>query len=266
MLKIVLCLFIGLLLLTAYVKYIEGRGIYFPIKEVEFTPQMVNLAFEDVYFNTADGLRLNGWFLGQGASGYTVLFLHGNAGNIGHRLDKIVLLRNMPLKVFIIDYRGYGRSQGKISEKGAYRDAQAAYMYLVQKRKISPERIILYGESLGTAVAINLAAEKRTGALIIEGGFSRGRDMAKQLYPFLPAFLFANTYDSLSKIEKINAPKLFLHSESDEVVPFKLARRLYDRAREPKQMIKLKGGHNSLFIDDQERYTAAIKGFIQDLK
>ncbi|MFC1699750.1 alpha/beta hydrolase, partial [Candidatus Omnitrophota bacterium] len=190
------------------------------------------------------------------------LFCHGNAGNIGHRLEKALLLRKLKLNIFLIDYRGYGNSAGRPSEAGLYLDAQAGYDYLVNQLGVSPDRLILYGESLGSAAIIDLAAKSEVAGLIVEGGFTRGRDMAKRIYPFLPAFLFANSFDSLSKVDQISAPKLFIHSRNDEIVSFKLAQRLYQAAAGPKQFQELIGPHNSAFYDSKDKYIASLESFI----
>jgi fermentation-respiration switch protein FrsA (DUF1100 family) len=261
-----LLILLGFFLIFAYIKYIERKGIYYPTKKIDLTPASLGLKYENVFFKTTDGLKLNGWFIPAEASRGTLLFCHGNAGNIGHRLDKIILFHNLHLNTFIIDYRGYGRSEGGPSENGIYLDAEAAYNYLVNKRNIKPEQIILYGESLGCGVIIDLAARKRVGALIAEGAFSRGKDMAKRIYPFLPSFLFSNSFDCLTKIKKIAAPKLFMHSRDDEVVPYSLARRLYNAADEPKYFAELRGDHNNAFLDSQEIYISSISSFIERLR
>ncbi len=253
------------LLFFGYAKYIESRGMYFPIKEIEHTPEILGLPFEDVYINAEDGVRINGWFIPGSKAKYTLLFCHGNAGNIGHRLEKLMLLHKIKLNLFIIDYRGYGRSKGTPSEKGIYLDTKAAYDYLVDKRKIKPEQIILYGESLGSAAIIHLAAEQKVGGLIVEGGFTRGRDLARILYPLLPTAFFSDSFDSLAKIKKIDAAKLFIHSKDDEIVPFSLAQQLYAAAGGPKRFAELRGGHNSTFLDSKEKYISSITSFIQSL-
>ncbi|MBN3038554.1 MAG: alpha/beta hydrolase [Candidatus Omnitrophica bacterium] len=263
MAKVAVYFLLGIALLFGYIKYIESKAIYLPTKGVDYYPDLAGLAFEDIDVITEDGLRINGWFVPGKDTKYTVLFCHGNGGNIGHRMEKLVYFYNLGLSSFIIDYRGYGKSQGSPSEKGLYADARAAYDYLLRKRKIPAEAIILYGESLGSAVVIHLAAEEKVGGLIIEGGFSRGRDMAKAIYPFLPSFLFADSFDSLAKIGKVKAPKLFMHSKDDEVVPFILAKKLYDAADNPKHFAQLRGGHNSVLYDSQESYLSVIKSFIE---
>lgn len=252
-------------LIIGYVKYIESQGIFFPVREIEFSPDFMNLSFEDVYIKTEDNIKINSWFIPSSNAKYTILFCHGNAGNLTDRLDKINLLYGLGLNIFIIDYRGFGRSQGRPSENGLYLDAKAAYAYLVNHRNISPEQIILYGESLGTAVVINLASEVKIRALMVEGAFSRGKDMAKKIYPFLPSFLFSNKFDSLTKIKKVEAPKLFIHSRNDEIVSFSLAKKLYDTAPEPKHFVEITGGHNTAFLDSKERYISSIASFIGQL-
>jgi fermentation-respiration switch protein FrsA (DUF1100 family) len=265
MARIIYLTLLGAVLLMLYIKHIESRALFFPEKEIEFFPSQVNLPFEDVVFNTPDGIKLNGWFIPQPNAPYTLLFFHGNAGNIGHRLDKLLTLLPTGANIFIIDYRGFGKSEGKISEKGLYLDAQAAYDYLVEARQIPAVQIILYGESLGTAAVIELAAKVKVKAIILEGGFSKGRDMAGRMYPFIPNLLFSDSYNSLERIKRIGVPKLFIHSRDDEIVPFELARKLYEASPEPKKFVEINGGHNSAFMDSKEKYIAAIDLFIRNL-
>ena len=266
MLKGIIYIFIGLALIFGYIKYMESRGIFFPLRNVEATPSFLHIPFEDVYIKTEDNIKINGWFIPKEGAKDTILFCHGNAGNIGNRLEKIIFLQEADVNIFIIDYRGYGKSQGRPTEEGLYLDAAAAYNYLVNTREIKAENIILYGESIGTAVIINLASREKIAGLIAEGAFSTGRDMGKQIYPFLPAFIFSNKFDSLSKIKDVNEPKLFIHSRDDEIVPFGLVKKLFDAAGEPKQLKEIKGSHNSCFLDCREATLACIKSFIEQLQ
>lgn len=261
-LGLVVCFALG------YVKLIERYQVFFPSKEVDFHPALIDLSFEDIYIKTEDRLTLNGWFIPSSSAKYTLLFLHGNGGNIGHRLEKLRLILRAynQLNILIIDYRGYGRSQGHPSERGIYLDAQAAYDYLLSQRNINPEEIILYGESLGTTVAIDLASKSKVKALILEGGFSSGQDMAKILYPFLPGFLFTGKFDSLRKITKTSVDKLFIHGIDDQVVPFSLGKKLYQAATGNKQLVELSGGHNSIFMDSQDKYLSSITTFIKGFR
>jgi fermentation-respiration switch protein FrsA (DUF1100 family) len=235
------------------------------MKGIEFYPSSFNIPFEDVYIKTRDGLTINGWFIPHSNARYTLLFCHGNAGNISHRMEKLQLLSNIGINIFIIDYRSYGKSEGRPSEKGFYLDADAAYRYLVNKRRITPQQIILYGESLGGAVAIDLAAKAKVKAIIIEGGFSDEGDMARTIYPFMPTFVLSNKFDSLGKIKKVKAAKLFIHSLDDEIVPFELGYRLYRAAGEPKEFVKIRGGHNNAFLNSEEKYISSISSFLLTL-
>lgn len=254
-----------LIFLITYIKYVEYRGLYYPAREIEFYPDTIGLKFEDIYITTEDGIKINGWFIWNPESRYTLLFCHGNAGNIGNRIDKINLLSGINLNIFIIDYRGFGKSEGRLHEKGLYLDAEASYDYLLNSRNIKQEQIIIYGESLGSAVAIDLASKRSPKALIVEGSFSSGREMAKKIYPILPGFLFSNSFNSINKIKKIDCPKLFIHSKEDEVVPFKLAEKLYREAKLPKEFIELEGQHNDAFLNDKEKYITSIASFIDKL-
>ena len=263
--RITLYIVTAIVLLVIYVKYLENHSIFFPTKNIELNPESINLPFEDIFLETKDNIKINGWFIPYNNAKYTVLFCHGNAGNIADRLDKISLFHGLGVNIFIIDYRGYGRSQGKPSENGFYLDAKAGYDYLVNRRYIKPSHIILYGESLGGAVAIDLASKVEIGGLIAEGTFSTVRDMAKKFYPFLPSFLFSNKFDSLTKIKAVYAPKLFIHSKDDEIVPFTLAKKLYHAAGEPKQFVEIIGEHNTAFLDSGQAFLSKINSFIKGL-
>ena len=246
-------------------RYVERHNLYFPMKELEGDPGLIGLPFEEAYFETSDNVRLYGWFLPASGAKYTVIFCHGNAGNISHRLEKIAILHNLGLSVFIFDYRGYGKSEGAPSEQGLYRDADAACAYLVERRGIPEGRIILYGESLGGGVAIHAAQNRGLKAVITEEAFSSVRDMAGLVYPFIPRFMVANKFDSLSKIKNVTCPKLIIHSTNDEIVPFSLGERLYNAASPPKKLHKIRGSHNTAFLDSEEEYKEGLKSFLSNL-
>lgn len=248
-----------LLLLGCY----ERRMIYFPARDIERTPADLGLAFEDVRLTTADGEQIHGWYIPAGSSSkLSVLLLHGNAGNISHRFEKLAVFRALGADVLIIDYRGYGRSSGSPDEKGTYRDADAAYDYLAATRGIDPKRIVLYGESLGAAVAVDLAARKPVGGLALESVFSSAVEVAQELFPFLPArLLVRNRYESVKKISAVRAPVLILHSRDDEFFRWHHAQRLYDAATGPKTLVELRGGHNDAFLVSRTRYAAALEAF-----
>lgn len=265
MIKNIVYLFIILGFLVLYMRYFEYKSLYFPTKDIEVTPDYLGLKYEDIYFNAQDGTRLNAWFIPAEDSNFTVLFCHGNGGNISHRIEKIALLRKLGLDVLVFDYRGYGRSSGRPGEKGLYADAEAAYNFLVSEKKIPAEKIVLYGESLGGAVAIDLTAKRKAKALITECTFTSTKDMAREIYPFLPSFLISSQFDSTEKIKKINIPKLFIHSQGDEIVPFRQSTKLFDLAPEPKIRLKLIGSHNTCYIDSKDLYISGIGGFLKRL-
>lgn len=252
---IITCFFI-------YIRYIERRSIYFPMKKIETTPSVIGLSFEEVNFKTPDELLLNGWFIPCKDAKDTILFCHGNAGNISHRLEKIAIFYNMGLNIFIFDYRGYGKSQGSPSEKGLYEDVEAAYQYLISSSGVSPDNIIAYGESIGGAVVIDLASKQKVKALITEETFSSVKDMVRIIYPFLPYFILQSRFDSVSKIKEIKVPKLIIHSIDDDIVPFRLGEKLFHAASPPKEFLKLRGGHNTAFIDSEELFSAGISSFL----
>ncbi|MBU0759413.1 MAG: alpha/beta hydrolase [Candidatus Omnitrophica bacterium] len=255
---------IGIVFILAYLRYFEYRSLYFPTKDIEITPESAGLKYEDVYFMTRDNVKLNAWFVPSEGASFTLLFCHGNGGNINHRIEKISLLHSLGLNVFIFDYRGYGRSSGRPSEKGLYADAGAAYEYLTSQKKIPQDNIILYGESLGGAVAVDLASRKKTRALIIESTFTSTRDVAKVVYPFLPTFFISAGFDSTEKIKKIDIPKLIIHSRSDEIIPFNQSERLFKLAAQPKAHLKLVGGHNTCHVDSRDTYITGIGNFLKD--
>lgn len=257
-------LFIILGLTVLYFRHLERRAIFHPEKEIEYSPGELGLDFEDVFFKTNDGLNLNGWFLFCPGAKYTLLYCHGNAGNISHRIESVSFFHALGLNVFIFDYRGYGRSQGRPDEKGLYLDAQSAYNYLLS-RGIRPEQIIGFGKSLGGAVIIDLAAKNKLAGLIVSGTFSSAKDMAKTVYPFLPYWVFSSRIDSLSKIKTLTIPKLIIHSIDDEMVPYKLGEKLYAAAAEPKEFAQIHGDHNNCFLDSAPILKEKITGFLTRL-
>jgi len=259
-----LLLFLILGAFFVFLRYFERSSIFYPGKVIEFLPQEVGLDFEDVFFRTSDNLKLNGWFVPCAGAKFTLLFCHGNAGNISHRLEKIKFFQRLGCNVFIFDYRGYGLSQGSPSEKGLYLDTQAAYAYLLS-RPVQENQIIGYGESLGSAAIIDLAQRHQLAALIIEGAFSSAKDMSKNIYPFLPYWIFSVRFDSQTKIKSIVAPKIIIHSLNDEIVPYALARRLYEAAALPKEFLQIRGGHNSCFYDSEPLLKEKIADFLGGL-
>jgi fermentation-respiration switch protein FrsA (DUF1100 family) len=259
-----LVLFSLLIIFILYLKYYEKKGIYFPIRKIDSTPREIGLEFEDVYFFSSDGIKLNGWYIPAKESRTTVLFCHGNAGNISHRIEIIDLFCKLGLNVFIFDYRGYGGSQGSPSEEGLYIDAQAAYKYLIDTRNLDEGSIVVYGKSMGANVAVELCSKVKPGALISESAFTSASDMGKKLFPFLPIrWLITIKYDALSKIKDMTIPKLIIHSEDDEIIPFQQGRKLFEAAPEPKEFYPMRGGHNEAIFQAKEDFVNKIDAFLK---
>lgn len=243
----------------------QSHLVYFPTRELIADPSAIGVSYEEVGIETQDGLRLHGWFIPAREARATLLFLHGNAGNISHRLDSLRIFHGLGLEVLIVDYRGYGRSEGRPSEEGTYHDARAAWRYLVDERGVAPERIVLFGRSIGAAIATALAVERRPGALILESGFTSIPDLAGDLYPWLPARWLARLhYDTRARLPEIAAPALIVHSRDDEIIRFAHAEALYAAAREPKALLVLRGTHNTGFLESEQRYVDGLAAFLSE--
>jgi fermentation-respiration switch protein FrsA (DUF1100 family) len=244
----------------------QKRLTFFPERRLVATPLDIGLSFEDVAVVADDGVRLHGWFVPHRESRGVVLFCHGNAGNISQRLDTLRFWYDLGLSILAFDYRGYGRSAGDISEAGTRLDARAMWRYLTETRGYAPETIVLFGRSLGAAVAIELGASVQCAGLVAESGFTTVADMARRAYPWLPVrLLMRMQFDSRARVREIAAPKLFIHSSNDEVVPFSMGRELFDAAREPKQFLTIQGAHNIGWLDSGARYTDAVRAFVASL-
>jgi pimeloyl-ACP methyl ester carboxylesterase len=241
--------------------WVESRMIYYPTRPLEALPSGRGWAYEDVELRTSDGVRIHGWFVpAPERAGPTLLLLHGNAGNISHRFEKLAILRDIGVDVLIIDYRGYGKSEGKPSERGLYRDAEAAYDYLTRQRGLDPDRVWLYGESLGSAVAVELAARRKVGGVILEAAFTSIGDVGQAMWPFLPMrWVLGQRFHSLGRIAKIQAPILLLHSRDDEYFPLSHAERLARAAGGRARLVTLQGGHNDAFLVSEPTYRSALR-------
>jgi uncharacterized protein len=258
-----------LLVISALMLLFERKLIYFPQGGHDVTPPGLGLAFEDVALVAEDGVRLHAWYLPPpGEARWTVLLAHGNAGNISHRLDRTVFLQSrLGAAVLLFDYRGYGRSEGSPDEEGTYRDARAAHRWLVEEKGVPPERLVLFGESLGSAVALDLALSRPCRALVLESPFASVPAMARAVYPFLPLWPLVRTrYDNEAKAPGLRVPLLVLHGERDEVVPFAQGRRVFEAASGPKRFHPIpRAGHNDTYYAGGEAYWEAVRDFLDTL-
>ena len=260
---ILVLLILGFMLLLASC---ENRIIYHPQRYPagSWNPEEAGVRVRDVHFRAADGTRLHGWYIPASQARGDWLWFHGNAGNITHRLENIRLLRLLRLNIFIFDYRGYGKSEGEPDGRGLSLDARAAYEWLTGEGRAVPDRLFLFGRSLGGVFAIEVAERHPAAGLILESTFTSARDMARRLIPPLPLHWFIRSrFDSLSRIRHLTLPKLFLHGTRDEVVPYELGRKLFNAAPEPKTFYDIQGaGHNDTPFVGGPAYLAALDRFV----
>lgn len=238
--------------------------MFHPDRSIAATPERAGLPFQEVWFTAADGVRLNGWWVPAKDPRYTLLFSHGNGGNISHRLDSIMIFHRLGLNVFIYDYRGYGLSGGSPSEEGTYLDVEAAWNYLVKERGLHPGSMIIFGRSLGGAVACHAAVKYSPAMAILESTFTSAADVANHHYPFLPGrLIMGNAYNSIGKIGGLRCPLLVVHSRDDEVIPYGQGERLFRAAPGEKRFLEIAGSHNGGFMQSSERYAEGLREFIR---
>ena len=223
----------------------QNRLIFFPGAPPSATPASVGLRFEDLRLRASDGVSLHAWWIPADDARGAVIVCHGNAGSIEHRLGIAQGLRAMRLSVLLFDYRGYGASEGRPSEAGLYLDAEAAYDHVAKVVGIAPERIISYGESLGGAVAAELALRRPVAALVLEAAFTSLADVGAKAYPYLPVRLLVRSrFDTCAKLARVSAPLLVLHSPDDDIVPCSHATLLRDAAAGQAELVLTSGHHN----------------------
>ena len=248
---------------TGLIFIFQSSFIYYPERTISTDPSNIGLSFKNVSFETTDRVKLFGWFIPCDGARGVILFCHGNAGNISHRLDSIQIFHRLGLDVLIFDYRGYGQSEGKPSEIGTYLDAEAAWQYLVKERQVMPDKIIVFGRSLGGAVVAHQARTHKPGALILESTFTSVPDLAANVYPFLPVKLMSLfKYDTAGYLKGVTCPILIVHSPDDEMMPYKHGQRLFEAANEPKEFLEISGSHNEGFIISGKHYEEGLDAFI----
>ena len=264
----ILTIAISVYLVLALMLYLfQGRMVFLsnlPDRALGASPSDIGLDYEDVSLTTSDNEHIHGWYVPATNSRGVLLFFHGNAGNISHRLDSIEIFHELDLDILIIDYRGYGQSTGKATEQGTYLDAQAAWDYLINSRRIPADQIIVFGRSLGGAVGAWLGVQHTPAAVIIESSFSSGVDMAHRLYPFLPVRLITRLkYPVADYAARLECPVLVVHSRHDEIIPFTMGQAIYAGVKQQKKFLELRGDHNNGFLISQEDYIAGLKDFTQ---
>lgn len=259
------------ILLFIMISALENQMIYYPAKYPDgfWEPERFGVTAEDCWLTAEDGVRLHGWYA-EGIDSdldITLLWYHGNAGNITHRLENMRDLLNLGVNVFIIDYRGYGKSDGSPDEPGIYKDGIAAYDYLITEKEHTKENIVLFGKSLGAAVAVEVATQRGVRGMILESAFTDAKAMANIIMPFLPVgAVISSKFNSIGKIKNMYVPVLFTHGDRDTIVPVDLGKKLFEAANEPKEFYTIHGAdHNDTYIVGGEEYYNKIKQFLESL-
>jgi uncharacterized protein len=254
------------LLMVMFLRWFENKQVYVPTSRFDREGDWLGRPWEDVYFEAADGTRLNGWFFpcdtGSRNPQVVILLCHGNAGNISHRFEKYSVLLELGVNVFAFDYRGYGRSAGTPGEKGTYLDALAAHAWLVRKG-FSPTNVVGLGESLGGGIVSELARRAPLGGMILQSTFTSVPRLGKELFPWLPVGWLARIhYDTLGKLSEIRVPTLILHSRGDTLIGFHHAEQNFEAASDPKWLRELSGDHNETLSAGRSQYQSAIREFL----
>jgi len=265
-----LYLFVAYALLLIVMRLFEHRMIFFPDYrsrlEGDWHPRTLNP--EDVWLTASDGTKLHAWWISSPAAKFTFLAFHGNASNIANRAPTYEFLRDTPANILAVEYRGYGHSGGKPSEGGLYIDAEAAYQFLVSTKHIDPKSIVSFGQSLGTAVAANLAAHRKVGGLILEAPLPSASRVASKIYWFLPglSLLVHSQFDTVSKLKQITSPILVVHCTQDPVLPFQFGQEVYNAAPSPKRFLRIDGEcHEESSLIAPERYRSTLHEFLGSL-
>lgn len=244
----------------------EKGTVFFPERFLEATPKNYGLKdYEDVYFPAEDGTRLHGWYVSGHDDRAVLLWFHGNAGNISHRLDNLKRIHDaLQIPIFIFDYREYGLSEGEISKTGTFSDAYGALRYLEDQKGFPASSILLFGRSLGTALAVDIAAGRECLGMILEAAFTSTDDIVQMYAPFIPPQpKTARKYDSLSLIERVRSPILFIHGQFDMTIPVSMGRKLYEAAQAPKEFYEIPGaGHNDTYLVGGNAYFAVWQKFL----
>lgn len=244
----------------------EARLIYHPTRVVALPNNVPGLHTDRVELVAKDNIRLVGWAIRTpkgDSTGAWMIYLHGNTGNIADWTERYALFTRLGINILAVDYRGFGESEGQPEEQGIYLDAEAMYDYLLDVLHVPPHRIVLYGHSLGTGVAVELASRHEPACIILEAAYRSVPDRAQELYPYVPAkWLAQNRFDSMKKIMTLTVPKLIIHATDDETIPFEHGQALYDSAASPKTMLVLKGGHSDAIFAEKERFLSTMQAFL----
>jgi uncharacterized protein len=271
MLRLVVTLAIAYSAILILAWLFGDRLIYFPNYPDRMSGnwQPEGLSVEDIWLRTAEDVKLHSWWIPAEGARFTFLVFHGNAANITNRTALYHFLRDLPANVLAVEYRGYGRSEGKPSEEGFYQDAEAAWEYAVHNRGISPNRIVAFGASLGTAVAVDLAAKRDVAGVVLVAPFASSKAVARRVYPFLPGIgsVVRSKFDTATKLAQVRAPVLIVHCTADPVLPFALGEEVYRVAREPKLFLRIEGVcHEEALLTAPAECRAQLLSFLRQME
>ena len=261
--RVIRAVAIGYIASAALIFVFQSRGLYFPSAKSDADPGDLGIAYEEVEFSAADGVKLHGWFVPAATPVATLLFCHGNAGDISYRIPTLSLLNRMRMSTMIFDYRGYGVSEGKPDEQGTYLDAQGAWEYLTEQRGIPPAQIVIFGRSLGGPIAAHLARDTNPAALVIDSSFTSVPDRAAEMLWMFPVRLLCRfEYNTEEYLAAVHCPVMVMHARGDELIPFHHGEKLYDAANEPKQFLLRGGGHNDALLTSSESVRETFVAFV----
>ncbi|MBI5117675.1 alpha/beta hydrolase [Candidatus Poribacteria bacterium] len=246
--------------------FIERNFVFYPERSLAYSPREWGMEYQDLYFTTPDGVRLNAWLIKPSRDAPMVLWYHGNAGNIADRVENARLLYDRGLSIFLLEYRGYGKSEGAPSEKGIYIDGQAAYDYIISQKITVADRLIIFGRSLGTTVATHVASRNKSAGVILESAITNMADMARVHYPVIPGLgNLKHKFSSIDRIAAIKSPILFIHGDDDEIVPYELGRQLFEAATADKDFYTIRGArHNDTYVVGGKEYFDRFEKFVRE--
>jgi len=263
---VIIFLFFLFIVYAVYLYFNQSKYVYFPTSDIVATPSDSGLFYEDLMLKTSDGIKISAWYIHAENPKATLLFFHGNGGNISYRIEFIEMFYSLNISTFIIDYRGYGKSEGSPTEEGTYLDSEAAWDYLVNEKNTDPSSIVIYGKSLGGPIAARLAEKHNPAALILDSTFTSTKDIAVKLYPFLPVKKFFKfEYDTVRYLKGVDCPILIIHSIDDSYIPFSHAEKLFDTVDGEKELVETRGDHNTSFMISRQIYKNSIDNILKVL-
>lgn len=258
-------LVVGYIVFGAVIYIFQHKLVYFPTKDVDMNPHDIGLEYESIFIKVDEDVKIHAWYVPKKDAKTTLFFLHGNGGNISHRLDSIKLFNSLEMNVLIFDYRGYGNSEGSANEQNTYDDAKSAWEYLLKDKGVKPEDIIIFGRSLGGTIAANLGSTLKPKAIILESTFTTVNELVSDIYSYVPKMLIRFKYETTKYLKDINCPILVVHSVDDDIIPYRFGEAVFGNANEPKTFVKISGDHNHGFLQSKEIYLPALKKFLQEL-